>query len=253
MDKSNETANGKVLRFASLIRVSTEKQEQKGESLRTQQRDNERNVELLGGRIIERYGGQEHATEGWERKELLRLTADAVKGNFDAVIIAYADRWDRGSEDAKEALKVFKQYGIRFFIGTTEYDLSNPDHVLLLDISAVIGKFQAANQNKKSILNRIARAKRGVPTGGRMPYGRIYDRKTGYGASTSISKSYSRRLPALSCRRWTADFGQGVRLAPRQSGRRSATIQATPGHCTFAPSVSTLTRRCRLRCRVFWT
>jgi DNA invertase Pin-like site-specific DNA recombinase len=166
------------LRFAALPRVSTEKQEQKGESLRTQRSQIERDVEVLRGSIVGWYGGQEHATEGWERKELLRLTADAAKGNFDAVIIAHADRWDRGSKEAKAALDTFKQHGIRFYISTTEYELYNPEHVLFLDLSSAIGKFQAANQVKKSILNRIARARRGLPTCGKLPFGRTFDDKT---------------------------------------------------------------------------
>ena len=54
-------------RFASLIRVSTEKQERQGESLRTQESQIKAAVAELGGVIARRYAGQEHATAGWER------------------------------------------------------------------------------------------------------------------------------------------------------------------------------------------
>src|SRR5262245_16077005 len=101
------------LRFAARVRVSTEKQEQQGESLRTQRTQITNDVELLGGTIVAWYGGQEHATEGWEKKELVRLTQDARKGKFDAVIHAHADRWDRGSAEAKEALEAFKEHRVR--------------------------------------------------------------------------------------------------------------------------------------------
>ena len=75
MSGSNSTSGGrgKALRFGALVRVSTEKQEQQGESLRTQRKQNQRDVELLGGHVGEWYGGAEHATEGWERKEIKRL------------------------------------------------------------------------------------------------------------------------------------------------------------------------------------
>ena len=59
------------LRFAPLIRVSTEKQEQKGESLRTQKTQIEQAVEYLNGKIPKRcwkYSGQEHATPNQERE-----------------------------------------------------------------------------------------------------------------------------------------------------------------------------------------
>src|SRR5262249_48982017 len=35
---------------------------------------------------------------------------------------------------------------------------------------------QAQNQSKKSILNRIERAKRGIPTAGSLPFGRTWDK-----------------------------------------------------------------------------
>jgi DNA invertase Pin-like site-specific DNA recombinase len=175
--------SSRQLRFAGLVRVSTDPQAKRGESLRTQRKNNTKDVELLHGVIVERYGEgkSEHATEGedrWEREELKRLIADARQGKFTAVIIAHADRWDRGSKEAKEALEVFRERGIRFFISTTEYNLKNPEHVLFLDLSASVNKFFASNQKKKSLLNKIERAKRGWPSCGQSPFGRVFNRST---------------------------------------------------------------------------
>ena len=61
------------LRFAGVIRVSTEKQEKTGESLRTQKTEIKEAVKAAGGKVVEWYGGQEHATPGWEKKEIDRL------------------------------------------------------------------------------------------------------------------------------------------------------------------------------------
>jgi hypothetical protein len=61
------------LRFAPLVRVSTEKQSEKGESLRTQVSQIKLYVQSLGGRIQNncwQYCGQEHATPEQERKNL---------------------------------------------------------------------------------------------------------------------------------------------------------------------------------------
>ncbi len=61
----------KLLRFAPLVRVSTEAQERMGESLRTQQAQIEQAVKALNGTLISdpwRYSGQEHSTPGFERK-----------------------------------------------------------------------------------------------------------------------------------------------------------------------------------------
>lgn len=167
------------LRFAALRRVSTEQQEKYGESLRTQATNLKRFVETFRGSIVAWYGGQEHATPGFEKKEVERLIADAQKKRFDAVIVNDADRWSRDNSHSKLGLEVLRQYRIRFFTGGTEWDLFNPSHVLFLSMSAVIGEFHALNQKRKSLENRIERAKRGIPTGGKLPFGRTFNKETG--------------------------------------------------------------------------
>jgi DNA invertase Pin-like site-specific DNA recombinase len=178
MPRHHPTAS-KSLRFASLERVSTESQEQRGESLRTQRKYNERDVARLGGTIVAHYGGQEHATPGWEKAEVDRLLADAAQGKFDAVIVAYANRWSRDNAKSKAGLEVFRRHGVRFFVGSVEKDLFEPSVKLELGIQAEIGEFVAGQQVKMSIENRIERAKRGVPTSGALPFGRTYDATTG--------------------------------------------------------------------------
>ena len=76
------------LRFAPIIRVSTEQQAQKGESLHTQRAQIEQYVEYLGGTIPEhcwQYTGQEHATPNQERSMMDTLLSDSAKDLFDAV------------------------------------------------------------------------------------------------------------------------------------------------------------------------
>ena len=175
---TEKPTSSKSLRFAALIRVSTEQQEKHGESLRTQRALNERDVNRLGGVIVEWYGGAEHATPGWEKKELDRLLADATRNKFDAVIVAYQDRWSRDNAKSKQGLEVFRTAGIRFFVGSMEMDLFDPQHIFILGMSAEVGEFIARQQSKKSMENRIERAKRGCPTCGKLPFGRTFDKET---------------------------------------------------------------------------
>jgi site-specific DNA recombinase len=170
----------KGLRFAAWVRVSTEGQQKKGESLPVQRATNTRNVERLEGTIVGWYGGAEHATPGHEKAEFSRLLADAKKGKFDAVIMAKQDRWGSGRDASdKESLEILKAARVRFFVAATELDLYNPEHRFILGLQATVGEFFAANQKRSSLLSRIAKARRGVPTtGGSIPYGRTYDRKT---------------------------------------------------------------------------
>ncbi len=169
------------LRFAPLIRVSTESQATKGESLSTQTEQIQQYVKSLKGVIPEncwRYSGQEHATPEQERSKLEKLLADSANGKFDAVIVCDASRWSRDNLKSKEGLNILRQNGTRFFVGTMEYDLFNPEHAFILGMSAEIGEFQARTQALKSITNRINRARRNVPTAGKLPYGRTFDRQT---------------------------------------------------------------------------
>ena len=169
------------LRFAPIVRVSTEKQAEKGESLQTQQKQIIDFVRTLGGVIPNacwQYSGQEHATPDQERSKLDQLLKDSAKGLFDAVIVCDASRWSRDNLNSKIGLSILKSNGIRFFVGTMEYDLGDPTAELILGVFTEFNQFAAREQSRKSILNRIERAKKGIPTGGKLPYGRVFYKST---------------------------------------------------------------------------
>jgi len=178
MVKQTESNNSEP-RFAALRRVSNEQKEKKGESLRIQKTDIEKYVKELGGDIVAWYGGQEHATPGYEKKEIDRLLNDALKKKFEAVIVTDADRWSRDNTKSSEGLDILKRNGIKFFTGMKEWDLYKPEDYLFLGMSAVMGQFYAGNQKLKSLRSRIHRAKRGIPTCGKEPYGRKFDKDIG--------------------------------------------------------------------------
>jgi site-specific DNA recombinase len=170
-----------ALRFAALIRVSTEKQEKQGESLRTQKTQLTEAVKGLGAEVVIWYGGQEHATAGWEKSEVDRLLQDAAKRHkpFDAVVVADESRWSRDNLSSEIGLEKLLANKIRFFTKSQEYDLHDPGARLWLGMSSTIGAYQARTQTQKSMLNRIHRAKRGIPVCGKLPFGRTYDKATG--------------------------------------------------------------------------
>jgi site-specific DNA recombinase len=211
-----KVATKKSIRFAALIRVSTERQEKQGESLRTQRTQIENAVDSLGGKISAWYGGQEHGTPGWEKAEVNRLLSDASKQRkkFDAVMVAHPDRWSRDNLDSEKGLRKLQANGIRFFCLTTEHELSNPQARLFLSMSAAIGGYQAATQMQKSLENKIARAKRGIPTGGSLPFGRTYDKKTEtWGVDkrkkTIIQNCAKRYLVGESIKELAQEYGMG--------------------------------------------
>jgi DNA invertase Pin-like site-specific DNA recombinase len=161
--------------------VSTEKQEKQGESLNTQTRQIIQYVDFLHGIIPDncwKYKGQEHATPGQERSLLEQLLKDSDKGLFDAVIVNDPSRWSRDNQKNKEGLQILRNNGIRFFVGTVEYDLFNPTQMMFLGISTEMNEYTAKHQQLRSIESRIERAKKNMPSTGKIPYGRTYDKKT---------------------------------------------------------------------------
>jgi DNA invertase Pin-like site-specific DNA recombinase len=180
------------LRFAPLIRVSTESQKNKGESLRTQKKQIVSSVEQLKGVIPEecwKYSGQEHATPDYERKNLDQLLKDSSKDLFDCIICCDASRWSRDNKRSKEGLEAFRQNGTRFFVGTMEYDLFLPEHILFLSMAVEIGEFQANQGAFKSIMNRIEKAKRGEPAT-RLPIGRTWSKENGWGVNPGVKEKF---------------------------------------------------------------
>ena len=149
------TSSSKQLRFAPLIRVSTEKQEQQGESLNSQKKQILQAVDYLNGTIPKRcwkYSGQEHATPDQERQKLTQLLEDSGNGIFDAVIVCDASRRSRDNKKSKDGLQILRSNGIRFFIGNTEYDLYNPEQTFFL--GTVTGTARRASWDEQQIFGR---------------------------------------------------------------------------------------------------
>lgn len=166
---------GEKLRFAPIIRVSTEAQEKKGESLGLQKKQIKDTVKFLGGSIPKhcwQYCGQEHATPNQERKLFNKMLADCEDDLFDAVIFAEPTRWARDQEIHARAVKVLQKNGKRLFMGTTEFNLNDPSAKRMLGYAAVDAESTAGQMQKSSVLGKIEIAKRGFPINGRILFGR---------------------------------------------------------------------------------
>jgi len=166
-----------ILTFAPLIRVSTERQAKQGESLRTQRKQIENAIMSMGGKISRWYAGQEHATPAQERQILEQLIGNVPEKKFDAIIVADISRWSRDNGKSKQYLEIIKENKIRFFVLNREYDLFDPENAFILSLGVEIAEFFAREQLYKSVQNRIERAKRGIPTCGKLPYGRYFDKE----------------------------------------------------------------------------
>lgn len=167
----------KKLRFAPLVRVSSEEQSKKGESLNTQTKDLTRDIKELNGVVYKWFSGQEHSSPGDERKIFDSLLRDAEEGKFNAVIMHRVDREGRDLLKTLKALELFRKHDIRFFVRRQEFDLHDENDVLMLHVQHVIAEYTNKRYSKDAIQNRISLAEQGrlpVPC---PPYGRIYDKE----------------------------------------------------------------------------
>ena len=122
--------------------------------------------------------GQESAMSD-ERVLLDQLLVNSKKNIFNAIMVTDHDRWSRNNTKSKEGLEELRKNDIGFYVGTDKQDLYNEDTCFKLAIFSEIGELNVKKQTRKSMENRIHRAERGIPTAGRLPYGRTYDKKTG--------------------------------------------------------------------------
>jgi site-specific DNA recombinase len=167
----------KGLRFAALVRVSTDKQEKKGESMNTQTIRLTDAVKRLNGTVYDWYKGQEGAGPEAEREQLERLMTDAQQEKFDAIMVDDISRWSRDNKKNEEYLDILAAHQVRFFALDMEFNLFNPEQRFILTNVVGIGQFFRNLQAYKSIINRVERAKKGYPSGGKSPFGRIFDRE----------------------------------------------------------------------------
>jgi site-specific DNA recombinase len=189
------------LRFAPIIRVSTDKQQERGVSLQTQKDDIIEAVEYLGGTIPDYcwiYVGVESATPKndrelfeVERKLFEQVLSDSKEDLFEAVIFAHIDRWSRDSESNIKARKTLHKNRIRIFRLKYEFNLNDPADIKMLDSGVVDAQYHANRMTLDSINGKIKIAKRGFPINGekRVPFGREllnYDDRSNLGAKAQF-------------------------------------------------------------------
>ncbi len=164
------------LRMVGLRRVSTKDQED-GASLEVQTNA----CEAATARLPEKwefgewYGGVESGADGL-KPEFNRMLADAKRRKFDGVMCMDHTRFSRSTKDSIAALAILEEAGVRLFMLETEMRLDEPDDMLQMDLHMAIGQHFARKQKRKSIDSRVLRAQQGLPSAGRPPYGRVFNK-----------------------------------------------------------------------------
>jgi len=162
-----------VLRIALYARVSTESQEEEGQSLSTQIAMMHDAVTYLGASVTETYQVQESAMPGRDRPSLTRLLKDASTGRFDAVMVCKMDRLSRSIEVLTHLENSLRKFGILLFEGQDEHNLRSAEGRLSRGVQALIGEYSVTRLQWSAAASRLARAQRGWPHSGDLPFGRM--------------------------------------------------------------------------------
>lgn len=159
-------------RVALYARVSTEAQEDEGQSLSTQVAQMQGAAARLGAEVVKVYQIQESAMPGQARTSLTQLMKDAAGGLFDAVMVCKLDRLARAIDVLTHVENQLRQFGIDLYEGADKHNLMSAEGRLTRGMQALIGEYAVNRLKWSACLSRLERAQRGWPHSGSLPWGR---------------------------------------------------------------------------------
>jgi DNA invertase Pin-like site-specific DNA recombinase len=165
-------ANSLRVRIALYARVSTEAQEEEGQSLSTQVATMQEAAVRIGAEVVQVYQVQESAMPGQLRPSLTRLMKDAAAGNFDGVMVCKLDRLARAIDVLTHVENQLRQFGIDLYEGADKHNLLSAEGRLTRGMQALIGEYAVNRLKWSACLSRLERAQRGWPHSGALPWGR---------------------------------------------------------------------------------
>ena len=164
---------------AGYIRVSS-KEQTEGESLDTQRQSIKDFCKQQGYQLTEIY-----ADEGIsggnvkDRHALLRCLHDGQKGKFDTLVIHRLSRFGRNARELLNNNEELQNADIKLRSISEGIDFGNKYGKAMLGMFAVMAELERDIIREQMLENRIARGKKGIPTSGRVPIGRTFNRETG--------------------------------------------------------------------------
>lgn len=114
-----------------------------------------------------------------DRHALLKCLHDGMHGKFKVLIIHRLSRFGRNALELLNNYKELQGAGIELRSISEGIDFSTKYGEAMLGLLAVIAQLEKDIIRETMLENRIARAKRGIPTAGMMPYARRYNKETG--------------------------------------------------------------------------
>lgn len=174
--------NGKILRVAAYIRVSTQEQKLHGISLDAQKAKligyaKKHNMKIVEWYMDEGVSGRKLIKK---RPELQRMIQDAEQGNFDRIIFIKLDRFFRSVAEYHECMKRIAP--VIWTATEEEYDLSTANGRMLVNMKLTVAEMEADQGAERVNLVNEYKVSTGQPLTGSQPFGFTIakDEKTGH-------------------------------------------------------------------------
>jgi site-specific DNA recombinase len=186
----------KSIKAAGYIRVSS-KEQIEGESLSTQRQSIKSFAKQQDWELIDIYA-DEGISGGSvkERGALLECLHDAQNGKFHVLVIHRLSRFGRNARELLQNHHELEQVGIQLRSISEGIDFNSKYGKAMLGMLAIVAELEKDIIRETMLENRIARGKRGIPTSGKLPFARTFDKQTG---KWSLDEEKAKLL------RWAAD------------------------------------------------
>jgi len=175
---SNETS--KPLRAVGYCRTSGEGQRD-NTSIPTQKEAIEHFCRANGWTFISHYVDESKTGSKVEGRDgFQKMLKDASSGVFDIIVIYDISRFARDGVDIlKTAKSLYDNQGILVRDTKGGFDSGPGGNTMLNYVNAGMSESERLSIVKRTMNGRITRAKEGRPWGGKLPFGRDYDKDTG--------------------------------------------------------------------------
>ena len=186
----------KKKKAAGYIRVSS-KDQVEGESLSTQKASIKTYCKANDYKVTEIYA-DEGISGGSvkERYALLQCLKDGLNGKFDILVIHRLSRFGRNARELLNNHEELSKSNIQLRSISEGIDFSSKYGKAMLGMLAIIAELERDIIREQMLENRIARAEKGIPTSGKLPFGRTFNKKTN---QWGLDEEVARLL------RWSAD------------------------------------------------
>ena len=114
-----------------------------------------------------------------KRTDFQRCMADAASGKFEVLVVDSLSRFGRNAREILNNVEYLQQYGVQLISIKESFELSTPFGKAMVTILSALAELESDMIGERSTDGRITKAKQGVPTGGKLPFGREFDKKTG--------------------------------------------------------------------------